>query len=303
LRSLWLCACPAGFEQSLYPDHVEVMYPACNNVQVVPLTGGLYLFVRGDDSYTASDEYLLDLVTGERTPFFLPSNVTRSEDFEFLTPELLIVYSLKGYRILSWQDGRSLPVELLDTETLPPPYSASNALNPDALVLFQGIEQVFLFGGGGSAVALAPDWWENPTRNFVIDVGQFPDLESDWLQALVEASGVLYTSASRVGSTRTVKELPSPDGRSVARPSGVYEAETGELITLAFQVKQLVFVDGCLACYRPCCWLPDNSAVIYLFSSDNVGPEYGWPNMTGAPGYGDGDLWMPVLKVKLLGVD
>jgi len=302
LRSLWLCSCPAGFEQSLYPDHVKVMYPACGDVQVTPLTGGRYLFVRGDDSYPYSDEYLLDLVTSEKTPFFLPPDVTQIEQFEFLTTELLIVYSLKGYRLLDWQDGRSLLVEGLDTETLPPPYLSDGSLNPEALALFQSTEQIFLFRGGGSAVALAPDWWENPGRNFVIGRGQFPDIESDWIRALVKASGIPYGSASWVASARTVKELTSPDGRFVARPTGAYEAETGRLVAAAYQVWLVYDPDRCVTCYRPCCWLPDNSAVIYLFSGGGVSPA---PTMyeVGAPGYGDYSRFrMPVLKINLLEV-
>lgn len=114
-RSLWLCGCGAEFEQSLYPDGVEVMFSACQNVTVHEVGVGTHLFVEGDDEYTAADAYLLDMMTGEKIPF---TPMLESDEYQFITDKLLWVFESRNALnphpayILEWQTGQQASFKL-----------------------------------------------------------------------------------------------------------------------------------------------------------------------------------------------
>ena len=82
LQYLFQCKCPAASEQARYPDQVDVIISACQNVQTVLSPSGRLLVVYEEESV-----YLLDLQSNENISLPLPPK----SGFQFLTDNLLYV--------------------------------------------------------------------------------------------------------------------------------------------------------------------------------------------------------------------
>ncbi|MCP5101164.1 MAG: hypothetical protein GY943_36925 [Chloroflexi bacterium] len=318
-RSLWLCGCGADFEQTLYPDNVEVMFSACQDVMVHEVGGGTHLYVEGDDEYTAADVYLLDIVTGEKNPF---TPALEPNDYEFITDKLLYVKESRNAinphpaYILEWQTGQQASYKLLRSEQLPLPLDSNGTATQAMLDLFQPAEQVFYlrYWSTPFALTLVENWQERHDENLLISGGEFfePEIEPDWLIQVLEASGKLYTTVPRKRYYVGRSSLPSHNGRFFADQSGVYDANTGEQIIdmrpVSAPLTRCPIRSGrfCVPAYIPCCWLADDNVVLYLFQPKTGGitnpyellspPTMRW--QVGAP-FQVSPLSMPVLKVTI----
>lgn len=102
-RYLWLCDAPPEFEQTLYPEGMEILLPACKNLLsdqwyhrlVFFSSDRQYVAIRGDQEYD-----WIDLDTGNIT-VTQPLSVTLEE---CITDKIVEVVSLDGRRIAK-QDG------------------------------------------------------------------------------------------------------------------------------------------------------------------------------------------------------
>lgn len=302
MRSWWLCSCSPGFEQTLYPDHIEVMYPACENVSLRPIAGGTHFLV----SYQHTSSYLLDGITGESIPFQPPSGVYR---YNFLTPELLLVHietaprqipSNMALNILNWQDGSSATVQRLDAESLPS-IMVNGSVNPEITSLFEKGEQIIVFDRFTQAVVSTSTDLEESGDIFYISEAVSRTVPTGWLQTAVEASNVPYI---QVFGGRLSEELYiSPDGRYTAEDEGIFDAATEQLVAPSYNRLQQGCVDMeygiCFPEYRFCCWLPDSSGAIYtshiVYNSSSRAPRA----FVGAPGQDERGYWLPILKVRV----
>lgn len=294
LRALWLCSCSEAFEQSLYPDHVEVMYSACNNVHVEPLPDKRYMRVFGDDQFEASERYILDGITQARTPLAFPSNLYI---WEFLSQELILIRLREADgtvtpHILNWKNNEMVQIQLLGAAQLPSPYLTNREPNPELIALFRHVDIVFVLPGGGRVVGLKSNWWEDLEHNFILYEGQIPGREPGWLQEIVVASGVPYSEVPL--STENSDSIIASDGSLMADYTGVYEVDSGKQIVSSFQLP------GVYGGYYPCCWLPQENAVVYTFQDRSYSsfPHNNRYNL-GSPERDSDGFWMPVLKIKL----
>ncbi len=322
-RSLWLCGCGADFEQSLYPDGVEVMFSACEDVTVYEVGSGTHLYVEGDAQYSDADAYLLDMMTGEKIPF--TAALEPNDGYEFLTDTLLWVFQSRhpdnphpGY-ILEWQTGRKAEFTLLTSKNLPIPFHSDGSINPDMMALLQPADRIFYFYRRGTPVAitLVENWYERDDENLLISGAEFsePEIEIGWLFQVLEGSGKPYTAVPNkdyhIGHSSS---FPSHNARFIADQSGVYETSTGEQIVdiqhLSNQLTSRCRISkgrSCFPAYVPCCWLADDTVVLYLYRprtglEGNIiidlldPPTMRW--RVGAP-FQVSPLSMPVLKVTI----
>ena len=311
MRSWWLCSCSPGFEQTLYPEHIEVMYPACQNVTFSPVAGGTHFLV----TYQQASSYLLDGITGDTIPFQPPSEVYK---YTFLTPDLLLVHlrttpqqreSEMELRILNWQDGSSAGVRRLNAEGLPS-IMVDGSVNPEIVSLFENGEQIFAFDRFTQAVVMSSTDLEGSGDIFYISEAVSRTAPTGWLQAAVEASNVEVFGSS-VGLLSEDKHI-SPDGRYVVRNTaeiflvgppgseGIFDAATEQLVVPSYKLHQNCYGAACFPDYFFCCWLPDSSGAIYVFDSTVPSSiNFTARRDIGAPGQDEGGYWMPVLKVRV----
>ncbi len=319
-RSLWLCGCGADFEQTLYPDNVEVMFSACQNVTVHEVGSGTHLYVEGDAQYTDVGAYLLDMVTGEKTPF--TAALEPNDSYQFLTDSLLLVYKSRhpdnphpGY-ILEWQTGRKAEYTTFTTKELPVPINLDGSVNPDMVAFFQPADRIFYFFSDGPAITLVENWQERPDENLFISGAKFsePEIGYGWLLEVLEVSGKPYSNVSSKGyHIGHSSSFPSHNGRFIADQSGVYDADTDEQIIDIRHLSErhsfrcrIFKGSSCVPAYVPCCWLANDTVVLYIYRPHTSLPEDLYelldpPTMRGQVGapFQVSPLSMPVLKVTI----
>lgn len=172
----------------------------------------------------------------------------------------------------------------------------------------KSVEFLFVNEDYNWAVGLDSQWWDFPEKGFYIHYGAFPELSSTWLEEVLSSGDIEFTIITS-RSVGAASDLSSPDGKWIARPLGIYNAVTDELILpvplLDYPSTRLYCVPGnlnsCNPDFRPCCWSPDSQSIVYRFVTDghSFPPLYrfqiGSPHETAARG----NFWMPVLRVHL----
>jgi len=264
------------------------MYSACNHVQVLPLPDTQYMQVFGDDQFVASERYILDGLTGDKIPLILPDNLI---GFDFLPQELVVIYlpdpereaTYEGF-ILNWKSNEMVQLRQLDVTELPFAY-----LGQALIEQFRRADTLFVYPGDRQVIGLTSNWGENTENNFMLYTGNMSGREPGWLQEIVIASGVPYHELPLPADS-----IILPDGGLMADYTGVYEVDSGKQIVSSFQLPG---IDGG---YYPCCWLPQENAVVYTFQDRTQSslPHNNWYNL-GSPGKDRNGFWMPVLKIKL----
>jgi hypothetical protein len=308
LRSWWLCRCPPEFEQSLYPVHIEVMYSACLHVGVRPITDGRYLLIRGDDNFLAADSYVLDPLTGQKEPFIGPQGLN---SFDFLSPGLLLYrpqyqYATDGtYHLFNRHNSQLIPFKRSPNELIPEPYEADDSLNPELIALFEAAEAVYVWDQAETVLLLEAGWKEERGDILLLYENQFSGVRAGWIQAALDAGNIRYTNLDDWIRARWDPKwgVVSPDGRYIARPSGVYDTVTDKLVIGSPNDVSCTLSqdDRCYPGYIPCCWVADSQTVIYDYDS-TIPTSFSMIDEAdlGAPARDPGgSFWMPVLKVHL----
>lgn len=298
MRSLWLCSCPPELEQTLYPENVEVMFSACQDIFLMPTWDG-HFFISGDETYHNGQSYILNGYTSEKVAYMLPNQDRQS--FRFYTSELVyITYSRSRSPEIHHTDGWYVVLEPLP-EPVPPPFLDDGAVNPQMMTLFDSRARIFLHRSPNPfLVVLANDAVNASGSSFVLSRDRFPDLETEWPIRFIEESGLPFMNIPP--PNRAI----SPDGRFQATNEGVYDTTTDELVVDMLPVSTHIIPEFKQPFYRPCCWWPDGSAVIYLPHLSFPSPIV--PFTTSEPFHFEigaplarGEVNLPILKVYLPG--
>ena len=273
LQYLFQCGCPPVSEEARYPEEVDVIVPACQNVSSKLSPSGRLLYIHEEQS---AFTYMLNLQTGERMPFTLPEK----GGFYFLTDNLLYVsLSYQEEYILDRITGDQYPVKRF------------SSLRPDAFVgghanlslLAEALREakyVFFRDYDDTIVALDPDFPASTENNFVIDRFGIPDKNPNRTEQFLKENSIVYQTIL----PDFPEEVASPDRKFTARADGIYLVETGQKI-----------VEGVSSSVRG--WTNDSRGVIYsrfrdpclirtnFFIFDDYGCYFGVPQ--------------PVLKLKI----
>lgn len=243
LQYLFQCGCPPASEEARYPDEVDVVIPACRNVNagVWLLPSGRFLYFREEKSGPVS-AYFLDLQTMERI------KVTNQPFSSFLTDELWFVNKGTEDYILDRTTGKQYPIKIFRL------WQADSYVNgvPNMDLLVAALhraKQVFFIQDYDEVVVLSESFQINLTQNFSFSLSDIPGWDSDRVERFLNENNVRYQSILPYFP----HEVVSPDGKFVARDDGIYLVGNNQII-----VKIPPFgVRG---------WISNGSGVIY--SSD-----------------------------------
>ncbi len=286
MRSFWLCSCGAEFEQSLYPDHVEVVFSACDNVRITPVARAdqSLILVYGDDNFLESDPYLWQPMTGKKTSISLPK-----ESYEILSDELLLLHGQHNVvppQVINFISGESAPITIFDASTLPDIYLSDGSVNPNVIsLLFDNSSQIFaeIKYGRNTIIVLGFNWIEQSEYNFILSEVYLPEEKEGWLKDVVDANGRSYTKLYPQHIAERVL-WKAPNEHFFADKSGIHALPENELILSMAEANHMTPCpdSNCLYGYapvgfQPCCWYSDNSAVLYEFKSGGGHPIWQIP--------------------------
>jgi hypothetical protein len=284
LQYLFQCGCPAASEEARYPEYVDVLVPACKYLDSIHSPSGRLLYVTVEESGTIST-YLLNLETGERTPFTLPDGSPY-----FLTDDL-IFYSIHG------NDGYVFDIKTSMTY----PIERFTRMHSDAYVNgeinlrllaeeLRGMENIFLIDND-FIIALASDFQTSPEHSFLSGWFDIPGSDPDAIQRFLQNNEITYGHVP----DRFPGELISPGGMFVARADGIYLSETKERIVEGHS-GSATFLSGEYFSVRG--WIYDNSGALYSKSIIH------WPCLIEGPTLADVPLCIfrvpqPLLMLKV----
>ena len=224
LQYLFQCNCPPASEEARYPKQVDVVVPACRNVDASARLSpsGRFLYLREEKNDPAS-AYLLDLQTMERI------EVTAQPFSSFLTDDLWFVESGLEDVILDRATGMQYPIKTFR-------YWQGDAYingNPNLELLVASLHQakhVFFTKNNDTVIVLLSEFPTDPEQNFTFDRSDIPGWNSDRVEKFLRENKVTYQTVLENFPGETV----SPDGRFIARHDGIYLVETNELIVKAY---------------------------------------------------------------------
>jgi len=229
------------------PPNTEVLISACNKRLLVTVTpDGKALFVRkvsASSSYRLDDVYLLDLHTGEKRDVpedpllmetkgkLLSSELVWLDGYTWGGPPGTENYHYRPDYILDLTDGQRY--ELINLNQMP---LLDNKFDPKYYAYFQSAEQVFILQKDNMAIALSPDFRQNPEGNVIYfkspTNGDFED--GEMLEKLMNDLGVKYKIVDFSPSYYYEMDIHyyyntdilSPTGKYVVQDDGIYLSET-----------------------------------------------------------------------------
>jgi hypothetical protein len=227
LQYLFQCSCPAASTEARYPEHVDVIVPACEYISSILSPSGRLLFVWEKDSEHTSI-YLWDLQTEEKIPSPLPEQ----SRFNFLTDHLL--YVSLSYEEAYIFDGTSR--DHYRTQRF-------SALRPDAMeggnanpvLLAEALRQAkyVFFRDDGTIIALDPDFPASSEKNFITGWFDLPTINSGQVEQFLSENNIAYQTIR----ADFPEEVISPDGKFVARTDGIYLVATGQKIVEGYSAS------------------------------------------------------------------
>ncbi len=225
LQYLFQCSCPPASEEARYPEEVDVIIPACRNIDVTTRLSpsGRFLYIR-EGNHELASAYFLDLQTMERI------EVTDQPFSSFLTDDLLFVGSgLQAYIIDRIHDVQ-YPIQKFEYSR--PDAEINGEIN---LVLLaeslRKADNVFLVGAStDTVVALVSDFHMHPEQNFIANRFDIPDFN---MEQFLQENGIIY----RIILPDFLDEAISPNGRLVARPDGIYLIESNKKIVEGYSLS------------------------------------------------------------------
>lgn len=154
----WLCDCSPEFEQSLYPDNIEVVVSACYDQQSAALSpNGRYMIF----SSGIGKSYLLDLVTGDKKSW--PHDAAWEPPMMgFRTNTLVLVSEFRTWKLVDVTDGSI--IDLIELEVIPG--DKSSPIPEQTLQALEKADRVLAFGN--TALALSAHPKQNPNKNFAV---------------------------------------------------------------------------------------------------------------------------------------
>lgn len=285
MQYIFQCGCPVASDEARYPEHVDVIVPACRNVSSMLSPSGRFLYLHEKKVWRTSG-YLLDLQTMERV------KATDQSPSSFLTDNLWFFESGLEDDIMNRTTGKQYPIQTFR-------YWQENAyingeLNLELLVAaLNQADQVFLTPNYGTVVVLMHNFFTNQGQGFTFDRSDFPKWDTNQIEQFLQENNVNYQTilASFPG------EAVSPDGRFVARADGIYLVETGQEIVEGHSSRGLVHtIRGRDFSVRG--WTYDGSGVIYSNFLNPCLIQLGYPFADGPPACFF-EVPQPILKLKL----
>lgn len=280
-RSWWLCTCSEDFEQSLYPENVEVLVSACEcedghratragltvelpvvaieacsvspTIQEIP--GGHLLFV---------ERYFIDLYTGERIPFTPPGRI------EYWITEDLFRYEKNGddyvFSIKQQVDIRSANIFITKPDLL----SDAGEINFVGLSDFlKQMKAIIVYNGITHSHAIAIDEDGGGAKVYFLYDDYFAQNQQGDLVAYLNAYGIPYEEyAPDERSPLPLYETiaTSPSGQWYAKDDEIYQTGTEHLVyDLGLVISPHLsprFKTGGTFPFYPCCWRADERAVV-----------------------------------------
>jgi hypothetical protein len=220
LQYLFQCSCPPASEEARYPDDVDVIVPACRNVDIgVRLSpSGRFLYFREEKNGLAS-AYFLDLQTMESI------TVTNQPFSSFITDDLWFVESGLDDDIIDRTTGKQYPIQTFRN------WRENAYVNgePNLELLVSALreaEQVFLTPNYSTVVVLMPNFLIKPEQNFTFSLFDFPEWSSNQVEQFLQENNIVYQTIS----VKYPHEVLSANGNLMARDDGIYLVETNRMI-------------------------------------------------------------------------
>lgn len=261
------------FDRNL-PPNTELLVSACTSPYVVGVPDGKTLFVHEKKT---GKVYLLDLRTGEKRkvpddPLFLDHGVFLSSELVWLEgPPLAPDHpSYHPHYILDLTNGKRYELTNLTGRIGQPP-------PPDFAPYFQSAEQIFISRQKNTAIALPPDFRQNPKSGVVLYKNDL-DLENgEMLEMIMNDLRVDYKI---VNYSYYYNTASSPTMKYEARNNKIYLSGTDALI---LDISNLSFIG----------WYYDESGIIA-----QEWPTYLQPVLLpeSSPGF---PVFHPILKLRM----
>lgn len=247
LQYLFQCNCPAASTEARYPEHVDVIVPACLYTISIHSPSGRMLYVQ-----EKSSSYLLNLQTAQKTPFTLPA-----ETNYFLTDNL-IFHTFYGDNefVLDITTGRQYPVKRFARLNSEVYINGEISLNLLAEELRRA-KDVFLIDDD-LILALGSDSDPSPATNFLTGRFGIPGTAQDRLEQFLQENGIPYYQVLDLFPN----EVTSPNGMFIARNDGNYLRETDQKIVDGYSASGYVrSYSGKYLTLRG--WTYDSSGALY----------------------------------------
>jgi hypothetical protein len=212
------------------PPNAELLISACTDPIVHGMPGGELLFVHEKKT---GEAYLLDLRTGEKRQVPNQPLLLERRGIIFLNSELAWLTGQlspgdEGYRphyVLDLSDGQKY--ELIDLRWDFDTTLDNGDLNPDLLPYFTEAEQVFISYEYNSIIALAPNFRQNPKINSYFNQSSFGQgNRPENGELLVKLLKELEVDYEVVDVSLHYVEVPSPNGKYVAREDGIFFSDS-----------------------------------------------------------------------------
>jgi len=171
----WLCDCNPEFEESLYPENVDVVVSACYDPQRATLSPNGRYMIFGSGS---GKSYLLDLVTGDKKTW--PRHAGwQPPMMGFRTNTLVFVSEFRNWKLVDVTDGSN--IDLIELEA---PGDKSSSIPEETLQALQKADRVLVFGN--TALVLNAHPKQYPHKNYVIFSAK------EHLQTILSENGIDY---------------------------------------------------------------------------------------------------------------
>jgi hypothetical protein len=250
LQYLFQCTCPPASEEARYPKDVDVIVSACRLVSSRLSPSGRLLFV-GEKIDGVDTKYLLDLDTMEKT------NIEYQPFPNFLTDDLWFIESGLEDTIIDRTADRQYSIKAVrywreDT------YENGK---PNLELLVSALHQakhIFFIQNNDTVVVLMYDFPINLEKNFTFGCSDITGWNSNRVEQFLQENNITYQTIP----DDFRNEVISPDGKFVARPSGIYLIEMDQRIITSYTI-------GCF--FHPFSgkylevrgWTNDGTGVIY----------------------------------------
>jgi hypothetical protein len=252
LQYLFQCNCPVASEEARYPRQVDVIIPACRNVDVFSglSPSGRFLYIREENQELVS-AYFLDLHTMETI------DLADQPFSSFLTDDLWFVESGLEDAIFDRTTGRQYPIQ-------PFRYWQENSYidgEPNLELLVSGLhqaEQVFLIPSYSTIVVLMPHSLDNPEQNFTFSLFDSPGWSFTRVEQFLRENQVYYHTVF----ANFPGEVVSPNGKFIARGDGIYLIETDQKIVQGYSSSRF-YRSYSRKYFEVRGWTSDSTGVVY----------------------------------------
>lgn len=273
----WACNCSPEFEQSLYPNNIEIVVSACSDPWEATLSfDGRYMIV---GLGLAAKSTLLDFVTGQKREWLYRS--PSPTDVEFWTDRLV--------RVLDFNQKKNLLIDVTDVSIINlTTFTATQkdqqlVIPSEAIQVFKKADNVVVREGLTDLVlALDPNPKQNPGKNYALF---YPEDSQKQLEVLLSANGIDYQILKLCSQAES--SCTSHNGRLVATNRAIFSSE-GQLLT---QIQGNPSFNWGIMLIG---WAHDDSGVYLRFNPASYiidGGGFVFPNLYRLP--------QPIIKLKV----